>query len=300
MRVTTESQQTIQSYIDTLLFEQGGDAAETNAVVVETFNPAPPASFDAAPAVTVAPPGDTEDRSVATRVAAEAATPVVGGESQESGVAKEIPVREDVSVSPVDPKPTGPANDPASARKETGAAFVRHLEAAQRGETAPHIDTRPDWGKQAFSVLGFNVSGLKLAIVTHMIDGIQPLDLLQAPANDELESPLYMGVMRLQKDGEVRELMVVDTARLVMPERYTQQMREGYRSVLLLDGSDWCLAIDSISGELELASQQVRWRSEHTRREWLAGTVIDRMCALIDADTLARHLLAEQVLVDDE
>ena len=53
-------------------------------------------------------------------------------------------------------------------------------------------------------------------------------------------------------------------------------------------------------GELALGPQNVRWRSEHTRREWLAGTVVDKMCALVDIDVINRQILAEQVLNCDD
>jgi len=41
---------------------------------------------------------------------------------------------------------------------------------------------------------------------------------------------------------------------------------------------------------LRLTPDQVRWRTERTRRRWLAGTVIEHMCALIDPPAFAEML----------
>jgi len=42
-----------------------------------------------------------------------------------------------------------------------------------------------------------------------------------------------------------------------------------------------------------LTPAAVKWRGHSGSRPWLAGTVIDRMCALIDADAFAQMLETE-------
>lgn len=204
--------------------------------------------------------------------------------------------------------------------------FLKQLEAAQRrgrsqvaaATAAVKVDNRPAWGRENFRCLAFNVSGLKLAVPVQFIDGMQPLDLLTSPASAAesalntdsitqedsiVQGPLALGQMKLDR-GESESkagLMlctVLDTARLVMPERYDNAMKASYRYVLTLKGCDWSIAVDSIGGEIGLSPQNVRWRSEHTRREWLAGTVVDKMCALIDIDLLNRQLMADAILMD--
>lgn len=264
---TLESEHRIQSYIDSLLFE----SPQSLEPVVEVFDATVPSA---------------------------------------AGLAAEEAVEQiEVDKAAIKTRPAHSGNDShgdsdQGASSAKGSAFVRQLESLQRGGKAPRqeaerIDRRPQWGRDNFSCLTFNVSGLKLALPTQFIDGMQPLDLLDSPANDEFEfaSPMFIGTMLLARGEQgVRSVTVVDTARVTMPERYSAAMQESYRYVLTLKDSDWCIAVDSVGGELSLASQQVRWRSEHTRREWLAGTVVDKMCALIDIDALNRHLLAERVL----
>jgi hypothetical protein len=114
-------------------------------------------------------------------------------------------------------------------------------------------------------------------------------------------NPLILGQMKLDRGEDAQPFCaVLDTARLVMPERYDNGMQESYRYILTLKNCDWSIAVDSIGGEIGLTPQNVRWRSEHTRREWLAGTVVDKMCALIDIDLLNRQMMADAILMESD
>ena len=215
----------------------------------------------------------------------------------------------------VDPNTIELDNDASSADIPHNNPFLKQLEAAQRrGRSkvgavtdAVKVDNRPAWGRQDFRCLAFNVSGLKLAVPVHFIDGMQPLDLLSssvqaaAQVNSVVQGALVLGQMKVNHgDEESQSFAVLDTARLVMPERYDNAMKESYRYVLTLKNCDWSIAVDSIGGEIGLSPQNVRWRSEHTRREWLAGTVVDKMCALIDIDLLNRQMMADAILMSDD
>ena len=208
-------------------------------------------------------------------------------------------------------------NDSASLEAARNNPFLKQLEAAQRRGRAKlgvdangsklggsKVDNRPAWGREDFRCLAFNVSGLKLAVPVQFIDGMQPLDLIAAtpPLGEASASnALILGQMKVDRDAEDQSFCaVLDTARLVMPERYDNGMKESYRYILTLKNCDWSIAVDSIGGEIGLSPQNVRWRSEHTRREWLAGTVVDKMCALIDIDLLNRQMLADAILVESD
>ena len=62
--------------------------------------------------------------------------------------------------------------------------------------------------------------------------------------------------------------------------------------IILLDEGKFGLAADSITQVLTLEADDVRWRSDAGRRPWLAGTISERLFALLDTDVLAR-ILAE-------
>ena len=231
-------------------------------------------------------------------------------------------------------------NDSLSVEAARNNPFLKQLEAAQRRGRAKmgaavsgsKVDNRPAWGRENFRCLAFNVSGLKLAVPVQFVDSMQPLDLISVATSSNktsllkgeaslskgeaslsegeaslsegeasLSNPLILGQMKVDRgEGAQPFCAVLDTARLVMPERYDNGMQESYRYILTLKNCDWSIAVDSIGGEIGLTPQNVRWRSEHTRREWLAGTVVDKMCALIDIDLLNRQMMADAILMESD
>ena len=84
---------------------------------------------------------------------------------------------------------------------------------------------------------------------------------------------------------------VIDTALMVLPENRHADLslshKERFSHVLLVNDSTWGLACDSIGDVISLDSDQVKWRSNKTRRPWLAGTVRGHLCALMDTEVFA-------------
>ena len=90
-----------------------------------------------------------------------------------------------------------------------------------------------------------------------------------------------------------KNLRVVDTARFVMPERLPDNShREAYQSVVVLGDSLWALAVDRADESVHLQGDEIRWKAVAGSRPWLAGTLLERLCALIDVDTLLQQLEA--------
>lgn len=141
---------------------------------------------------------------------------------------------------------------------------------------------RPQWAQQPFECLIFKVGGLQLAAPLVELGSIYPLE---ESALTEIfgQTQWFLGLLPV-KEYNVRTM---DTALVVMPERYAAQMRDGYRYVVSLFGSDWGLAVDAVVGTILLDPERVRWRGERSKRPWLAGTLIDQMCALFDIAQLA-------------
>lgn len=140
--------------------------------------------------------------------------------------------------------------------------------------------------QEPFEALLFRAGGLTLAVPLKLLGAIRPLDAMPTPLPGQPE--WYMGVLPA---GE-HTLQVVDTAQVVMPERYDPTMRSHYRYVISVYGSAWALAVDEILNAETLQPSQVRWRGRQSRRPWLAGTVVDHMCALLDVaglDALLKH-----------
>lgn len=142
---------------------------------------------------------------------------------------------------------------------------------------------RPVWAQQRFDCLVFVVDGLKLAVPLILLGNIHPLDRDLTPLFDQPE--WFLGLLPVQNG---RNLRVVDTARLVMPERYRSESVDELAFGVGVYGSDWAFGCHQIEGSISLEPEAVKWRTTRTSRPWLAGTIIDRMCALVDLHEFAR------------
>lgn len=134
-----------------------------------------------------------------------------------------------------------------------------------------------DWrAGQGVECLVFKVAGLKLAIPLSLLGGVYPV-------NDKI-TPLFgqakwsLGVWQ----GDDLKLTLIDTAVLMMPERGNSLKDMGYGFFIQLDRSPWALACQEICDTHTLNHDSIKWRGDMSKRPWLAGTVIDEMCALID------------------
>lgn len=194
-------------------------------------------------------------------------------------------------------------------QKAIDSPFLKQFEMAQkrlqRSAHARSQDRHPEWAAERFKCVIFKVANLKLALPLSVVSGMYPLktsSLKPVESSSEIDATDDAHSWRLGKLPSVTDegdcIDIINTARLVMPERYSAAMPENYRLVLAINNCDWGFAVDSVGGEVEFEAQKVRWRSEHTRREWLAGTVVDKMCAIVDIEVINRHLLADSILAD--
>lgn len=144
---------------------------------------------------------------------------------------------------------------------------------------------RPEWAEEPFECLLFDVAGLTMAVPLVSLGSIYTLE------GQEL-TPLFgqpdwfLGLLPCQTGN----LRVIDTARWVLAERYRSEFRDGLQYVISIQGCEWGLAVHQVSHSIRLEPQQVKWRGQRSQRPWLAGTVIEQMCALLDVQALAMML----------
>jgi|SRR5690554_409806 len=140
---------------------------------------------------------------------------------------------------------------------------------------------RPEWSERPFECLIFTVAGLQLAVPLVLLGAIHRIeeDIRPIPGSPRW----YMGI----RVGSERNLRVVDTAEWIMSGRVPTNARDNYRFVIRLDNSEWGLACDDVAQSFTLSPDDVRWRTARSKRPWLAGTVIEQMCALVDVRTMA-------------
>lgn len=184
--------------------------------------------------------------------------------------------------------PVGAAIEPAT---ETSPPVARdEISAAPVAEAPPAEPGVPAWAGTRFQALLFEVAGLTLAVPLVKLKGVvtRAGDLTPMPG----QSPLFAGLVSYQ-DIQSR---VVDTARLVLPEARVAQLEDDVaarcENLVMIDEGRLALACSRIGDVIELDSSEVKWRGAAGRRLWLAGTLIERMCALLDIDELVGELEA--------
>ena len=165
-----------------------------------------------------------------------------------------------------------------------------HLPATPGGNAPVRSDGRPAWAAEPFECLLFDVAGLTLAVPLVCLGSIYSL------VGREL-TPLFgqpewfLGILPSQSGN----LKVLDTARWVMPDRYRDDFREGLQYVISVQGYEWGLAVHQVSRSLRLDPNEIKWRTQRGQRPWLAGTVIEHMCALLDVSELAELIASGAV-----
>jgi purine-binding chemotaxis protein CheW len=190
------------------------------------------------------------------------------------------------------PLPAAPTPQPLPAVEVPASPVLEVVVAAPVPETRVEpvspptpgvlLEGRPEWAQEPFECLLFDVAGLTLAVPLVCLGSIYPL------AGQEL-TPLFgqpdwfLGILPCQAGN----LKVLDTARWVMPDRYRDDFRDGLQYVISVQGYEWGLAVHQVSRSIRLDPNEVKWRSQRTQRPWLAGTVIEHMCALLDIASLA-------------
>ena len=148
----------------------------------------------------------------------------------------------------------------------------------------PLID-QESWSSQGVECLVFSVGGLKLAVPLLFLGGVHEMD-----ANDV--KPLmgqpewYLGMVHKNEQS----LQVIDTANFIMPERPQSLAEQSYKYLIQLEKTPWAIACQSIDDTVRLEATEIKWRGDRGKRAWLAGTVIEKMCALIDVSGLLQQV----------
>ncbi|MDO6506932.1 chemotaxis protein CheW [Colwellia sp. 4_MG-2023] len=136
-----------------------------------------------------------------------------------------------------------------------------------------------------FQALFFNVGGLTVAVPLVELGGIHPIEKTTALMG---KPEWYKGVM-LYRDEKIN---VVDTALWVMPEKCDEKMKDSlnYQYVIMLGNSAWGLTAENLVDTVVLKQEEVKWLDAPSKRPWLAGLVKDKMCALLDVNSLIQLL----------
>ncbi|GAB0109665.1 chemotaxis protein CheW [Pseudoalteromonas distincta] len=140
-----------------------------------------------------------------------------------------------------------------------------------------------------FQALFFEVAGLTIAVPLKALGGIHQL----GEVNHLFGKPKWFKGVMLNRD---ENLNVVDTACWVMPEKYDEKLESSlnYQYLITLGDSRWGLLAEKLINNITLSKEDVKWRTDKSKRPWLAGVIKEKMCALIDVDNL--NILLEKGL----
>ncbi|HYE36805.1 chemotaxis protein CheW [Methylocaldum sp.] len=139
----------------------------------------------------------------------------------------------------------------------------------------------PGWAQPEFQVVYFRVGHM---VVAAPLAGVRRIERLNDSSRVTVlpgKPDWFLGLVRFQ--GEIIQL--ADTELLISGKSSTST-RSSYRHALLLDEGRWGLVCDEIVDMVRLRESDVRWRVNQSKRVWAAGTVINRLCVLMDPDRL--------------
>jgi purine-binding chemotaxis protein CheW len=147
----------------------------------------------------------------------------------------------------------------------------------------------PDWANKPFQVLLFKVAGLKLAVPLIELCGV--IEWKDSITEMPGHADFYMGILQHLE----YKIAVIDTAIMVLPNNKQAELlqgnpRERVKHIVLIGDYKWGLACDNIGEVITLQPNEVRWRTKNNNRNWLAGTVIEHMCALLNCEGFSAML----------
>jgi purine-binding chemotaxis protein CheW len=147
------------------------------------------------------------------------------------------------------------------------------------------VKSKKPYRQGDFQALYFDVGGLTLAVPLIELGGIHQADKITSLIG---KPEWFKGVM-LYRDEKIN---VVDTALWVMPEKCDEKLKKSlnYQYIIMLNKSGWGLSAENLIDTVILKQEDVKWIDSPTKRPWLAGLVKDKMCALLDIDSLIQLL----------
>lgn len=166
------------------------------------------------------------------------------------------------------------------------AQIIADVEAHKGNAGQPPDTSMEEYQQQEFQALFFKVAGLTLAVPLKSLGGIHSMGKTSTLFG---KPDWFVGIMTEREN----KLQVVDTARWVMPEKYTDKLASelDYQYLIMLSGSSWGLACEELVTSTTVQPDAIQWRrTDQGKRPWLAGVVRDKMCALLNVDALIAML----------
>ena len=194
-----------------------------------------------------------------------------------------------VEIQPVEPIPEVIVKEHVNIESDIDTATVEETATASQEIEETTDSIIPQWAKEPFQIVLFEVAGLKLAVPLIELSGV--IEWTDSVTEMPGHADFYMGILQYLDN----KIAVIDTARMVLPEKKLVQLvgddpRQRVNHIVLIDDYRWGLACDKVGEVITLNPEDVRWRTSKTTRGWLAGTVIEHMCALLNSEGFSSML----------
>ena len=147
-------------------------------------------------------------------------------------------------------------------------------------DESAHETVAEDWRSQPFQALLMDIHGLQLAIPLQQLCGIREwpdTELPRLPGKPDW----YLGLLSADR----LHTQVVDPGHIVLPAEMRQRSATPAYMVLIDDGR-WAIACHAVSEVITLHPEDIKWRKIAGKRPWLAGTVLEKMCGILDIPAL--------------
>lgn len=143
----------------------------------------------------------------------------------------------------------------------------------------------PEWAEPDFQALIFHVGGLKLAVPLVKLHSVVPWEDQVTPMPNQ---PGWCHGLFHYRGHNVR---VVDTATLVLPaDKRAEDGADQPEQILVVGDGRWAMSCSRVGDVVRLKPAEVKWRTANGQRPWLAGTVREKLCAVMDTEAFADML----------
>ncbi|RUO65819.1 purine-binding chemotaxis protein CheW [Pseudidiomarina planktonica] len=203
---------------------------------------------------------------------------------EEPVVGRIAPRTEPVTKAPPPPEPE--SEPPQADVPVADAEIIADVEAHKGDAGQPPGTSMEEYQQHEFQALFFKVAGLTLAVPLKSLGGIHSMGKTSTLFG---KPDWFVGIMTERDD----KLQVVDTARWVMPEKYSEKLASelDYQYLIMLSDSSWGLACEELVTSTTIQPDAIQWRrTDQGKRPWLAGVVREKMCALLNVDELIAML----------
>lgn len=184
--------------------------------------------------------------------------------------------------------PVIPLEIPEQTNEQSESEIIEVAEPHKTAETSG-AESSPPVVDGVFQIMMFKTAGLTLAVPLVELSGVisWPQNITEMPGH----KASYLGIV--QHLG--KKIPIIDIAQIVFPQERlvflaNSEPEERLHRIVFINDFKWGLACDAVNDVITIESEQIKWRKSGTKRTWLAGTVIEHMCALLDTKELSKLL----------